>query len=382
MKKVSSKKRDYYEVLGISKDATTDQIKLAYRKLARKLHPDVNKTDPKAKEKFIELQEAYEVLSDPEKRSNYDRFGFSGVHVDVSDIFRGGIPGINDILRSIFGGGSIFGDDDFGFGSFFGSRARPRSRPQREVGQDIEDFVEITFEEAMFGVKKDIVIQRYTPCDECEGTGAEDPSSVKKCDNCDGTGQVQTMTRQGYSTIIRTTGCNVCMGTGKTIEKKCKVCKGKKVVPETKTIHVNIPPGIEDGVHLKVQGAGHVPSVKAIPGDLYLGIRIIENENFIRRGNDLYTPMDIDLVTAIVGGKIKVPTLDYKSNQMTEKELSIPAGTQHGTEFRIKNRGVPYLRGKAKGDQYVIVRIEIPKDITEEQKKLLIKFQELKKKGK
>ncbi len=379
---MSSKKRDYYEVLGVSKDATTDQVKLAYRKLARKLHPDVNKTDPKAKEKFIELQEAYEVLSDPEKRSNYDRFGFSGVHVDVSDIFRGGIPGINDILRSIFGGGSIFGDDDFGFGSFFGSRARPRSRPQREVGQDIEDFVEITFEEAMFGVKKDVVIQRYTPCDECEGTGAEDPSSVKKCKNCDGTGQVQTMTRQGYSTIIRTTGCNVCMGTGKTIEKKCKVCKGKKVVPETKTIHVNIPPGIEDGIHLKVQGAGHVPSVKAIPGDLYLGIRIIENENFIRRGNDLYTPMDIDLVTAIVGGKIKVPTLDYKSNKLTEKELSIPAGTQHGTEFRIKNRGVPYLRGKAKGDQYVIVRIEIPKDITEEQKKILIKFQELNKKEK
>jgi len=234
----------------------------------------------------------------------------------------------------------------------------------------------------MFSVKKDVVIQRYTPCDECEGTGAEDPSSIKNCSNCDGTGQVRTMSRQGFSTIIRTTGCNVCMGTGKIIEKKCKACKGKKVIPETKTIHVNIPPGVEDGVHLKVQGAGHVSSVNAIPGDLYLGIRIMENENFIRRGNDLYTPMDIDLVTAILGGKIKVPTLDYKNNQMTDKELSIPAGTQHGTEFRIKNRGVPYLRGKAKGDQYVIVRIEIPKDITEEQKKILIKFQELNKKGK
>ncbi|MFX0180124.1 MAG: molecular chaperone DnaJ [Candidatus Hodarchaeota archaeon] len=379
---MSSKKRDYYEVLGISKDATTDQIKLAYRRLARKLHPDMNKTDPKAKEKFIELQEAYEVLVDPQKRNNYDRFGFSGVHVDMSDFFSGGIPGIDELFRSIFGGSSIFGDDDFGFGSFFGSRARPRSRPQREVGQDIEDYIEITFEEAMFGVKKDVIIQRYTPCDECEGTGAEDPSSVKNCDDCKGTGQVQTVTRQGFSTIIRTTGCNKCMGTGKIFEKKCKVCKGKKVVPETKTIHVNIPPGVEDGVHLKVQGAGHVPSVNAIPGDLYLGIRIIENENFIRRGNDLYTPMNIDLVTAILGGKIKVLTLDYKNNQLTEKELTIPAGTQHGTEFRIKNRGVPYLRGKAKGDQYVIVRIEIPKEISEEQKKLLIKFQELNKKNK
>jgi len=376
---VSSKKRDYYEVLGVSKDASINDIKLAYRKLARKLHPDLNKTDPKAKERFIELQEAYEVLSDPEKRSNYDRFGFSGVHIDMSDFFSGGIPGINEIFRSIFGG-SIFGNDDFGFGSFFGTR--PRSRPRREVGQDIEDYIEISFEEAMFGVKKDVKIQRYTPCDTCEGTGAEDPSSIKDCSNCEGTGQVRTMTRQGFSTIIRTTGCNVCNGTGKIIEKKCKICKGKKVVPEAKTIHVDIPAGIDDGVHLKVQGAGHVPSVNAVPGDLYIGIRILENEDFIRRGNDLYTPMDIDIVTAITGGKIKVPTLDYKNNQLTKKELSIPPGTQYGTEFRIKNHGVPYLRGKAKGDQYVVVRVEILKDINDEQKKLLLKFQELLKKEK
>ena len=374
---MSSKKRDYYEVLGVSKDATTDQIKLAYRRLARKLHPDVNKTDPKAKEKFIELQEAYEVLSDPEKRTNYDRFGFSGVHVDMSDFFSGGIPGIDEIFRTIFGGGSIFGDNDFGFGSFFGSRTRPRSRPRREIGQDIEDFVEISFEEAMFGVKKDVLIQRYTPCDACEGSGAEDPSSVKNCSNCDGTGQIRTMTRQGFSTIIRTGECNVCNGTGKVIEKKCKVCKGKKVVPESKTIHVNIPPGVEDGVHLKVQGAGHVPSTSAVPGDLYLGIRVLENENFIRRGNNLYTIADIDLVTAILGGKINVQTLDHKNSKLTQKELTIPAGTQHGTEFRIKNRGVAYLRGKAKGDQYVVVKIVIPKDVTEEQKKLLLKFQKL-----
>lgn len=382
MNVVSSKKRDYYEVLGVSKDASTDDIKLAYRRLARKLHPDVNKTDPKAKEKFIELQEAYEVLSDPEKRNNYDRFGFSGVHVDMSDIFSGGIPGINEIFRSIFGGGSIFGDDDFGFGSFFGGRARPRSRPRREVGQDIEDHFEITFEEAMFGVKKDIKIQRYTPCDTCEGTGAEDSSSIKDCSNCEGTGQVRTMSRQGFSTIIRTTECNVCNGTGKIIGKKCKVCNGNKVVPETKTIHVDIPAGIEDGVHLKVQGAGHVPSRNAIPGDLYLGIRVQGTEDFIRRGNDLYTPMDIDIVTAITGGKIKVPTLDYKNNRLTERELSIPPGTQYGTEFRIKNHGVPYLRGRAKGDQYVVIKIEIPKDINDEQKKLLLKFQELSKKKK
>jgi molecular chaperone DnaJ len=373
----SKNKRDYYEVLGVSKDASENDIKLAYRRLARKLHPDVNKTDPKAKEKFIELQEAYEVLSDPNKRNNYDRFGFGGVDVDMSDFFRGGIPGIDELFRSIFGGGGIFGGDDFGFGSIFGSRGRRPSRPQRDVGQDIEDHIIISFEEAMFGTKKDIPIKRYIPCDECEGTGAEDPSSIETCSTCNGTGQVRSMTRQGFSTIIRTANCTSCDGSGKIIKKKCKVCKANKVVPETKTIHVNIPAGVENGVHLKVQGAGHIPSANAIPGDLYLGIRIEENDHFIRRGNDLYTPADIDIVTAIVGGKIIVPTLDYKNEKLTEKELTIPPGTQPGTEFRIKNRGVSYLRGKGKGDQYVIVNIDIPKEISDEQKKILLKFKEL-----
>ena len=375
----SSKKRDYYEVLGVGKDASLNDIKLAYRRLARKLHPDVNKTDPQAKEKFIELQEAYEVLSDENKRQNYDRFGHSGVRIDMSDFFSGGIPGIDELFRSIFGEFSPFGGfNDFGFGGF-GSRGRRRAAPRREIGQDIEDHIEISFEEAMFGVKKDVPIERYTPCDDCEGTGAEDPSSITNCPECQGTGRIRKMTQSGFGTIIRETGCNRCNGRGKVIEKKCKVCNGSKVVPEQKTIHVDIPPGIEDGVHLKVQGAGHVPSVNAIPGDLYLGIRIEENENFIRRGNDLYTPIDVDIVTAIIGGKVNVPTLDHKEQKMTEKELTIPPGTQPGTEFRIKNRGITYLRGRGRGDQYVIVNIEIPQKITDKQKELLLKFRELNK---
>jgi molecular chaperone DnaJ len=375
----SNKKRDYYEVLGVDKSASENDIKLAYRRLARKHHPDLNKTDPKAKEKFIELQEAYEVLSDANKRSNYDRYGFKGVDIDMSSFMRGGIPGIDELLRSIFGGGgSIFGGDDFGFGSIFGSRGRARSAPRREVGQDIEDFVEISFEEAMFGSKKDVVIQRYTPCDECEGTGAEDPSSIKTCPQCEGAGRVRKMTQSGFGTIIREAECYNCSGTGKIIKKKCPVCSGRKVVAETKTIHVTIPPGIENGVHLKVQGAGHIPSRRAIPGDLYFGIRIEENEQFIRRGNDLFTPINIDIVTATLGGEINVSTLDYKNEKLTEKELKIPPGTQHGTEFRIRNRGASYLRGKGKGDQYIVVTIEIPKKVTEEQKKLLEKFRNLK----
>ena len=187
------------------------------------------------------------------------------------------------------------------------------------------------------------------------------------------------MSQSGFGTIIRESNCYTCNGTGQVIEKKCKVCNGSKVVPEEKTIHVTIPPGVEDGIHLKVQGAGHVPSVNAIPGDLYLGIRITGDEKFIRRGNDLYTPANVDIVTAIIGGTITVPTLDYKAEKLTEKELTIPPGTQPGTEFRIKNRGVTYLRGKGKGDQYVIVNIEIPKKVSDKQKELLLKFRDLRK---
>lgn len=369
----TSKKRDYYDVLGVSKDVSENDIKLAYRRLARKLHPDVNKTDPKAKENFIELQEAYDVLSDSNKRQNYDRYGFSGVDVDMSSFFRGGIPGLDDLLSSLFGGG-MFGDS---FGSIFGSRGGARSAPRREVGQDLEDHIEITFEDAMFGTKKDVIIKRYIPCDDCDGTGAEDPSSVKICPQCNGSGRTRKMTQSGFGTIIREAECYTCNGTGKVIKKKCPTCNGMKVVPETKKIHVSIPPGVENGVHLKVQGAGHIPSSRAIPGDLYLGIKVEENENFIRRRNDLYTPINVDIVTATLGGEIKVPTLDYKTEKLTEKELKLPAGTQHGTEFRIKNRGTTYLRGRGKGDQYIIINIEIPKKVTEEQRKLLEKFKDL-----
>jgi len=370
-------KRDYYEVLGVSKDVSENDIKLAYRRLAKKLHPDVNREDPNAKDKFIELQEAYEVLSDPEKRHNFDRYGFSGVDIDMSEVFRGGIPGIDELLRSIFGGGGFsgFGDIFEGFGGFGGKRNR--GAQAREVGQDLEDSIEISFEDAMFGIKKDIQILRYTPCDSCEGTGAENKSGVQTCSSCNGSGRQRKITQSGFGTVIREMICNNCNGSGQMITKKCKACGGKKVVPEEKTIHIGIPPGVEDGVHLKVQGAGHIPSAKAIPGDLYLYIKIKPNGNFLRRGNDLYTKADIDFATAVLGGKIKVPTLDYKNNTITEKELTIPPGTQYGTEFRIKNQGISYLRGKGKGDQYIIAIITIPTKITKEQEDLLIKFKEL-----
>ena len=364
-------KRDYYDVLGVSKDAAENDIKLAYRRLARKLHPDLNKDDPNTKDKFIELQEAYEVLSDPQKRNNYNRYGFSGVDIDMRDFFSGGIPGIDELLKSIFG-------DLGGFGgvSNFGTTRR-RTVQRRDVGEDIEDRIELSFEQAMFGFKSDIFIERYIPCSECEGTGAENKSSIKNCTKCQGAGRMRTMTRSGFGTIIRETECYNCQGTGKIITKKCNVCKGRKIIPEKKKIHVKIPPGVENGIHLKVQGAGHIPSQQAIPGDLYIKIQVLSNKNFVRRGNDLYTKADIDIITAILGGKISIPTLDYKNNAIKEKELLIPSGTQHRTEFRIKNRGAPNLRSKGKGDQYVVINILVPKKITNEQKELLEKFREL-----
>lgn len=367
----SRQKRDYYEVLGVDREASTDEIKLAYRKLARKYHPDVNKEDPKAKDKFIEIQEAYEVLSDPDKRRNYDNFGFRGVEVDIGDIFSGGIPGIDEIFESFFGG---FG----GFGGFGSSSRSSRRRKRREVGQDVEEVVNITFKEAMFGTKKDISVERYIPCSECDGTGAADTSSIETCSECQGSGRYRKMSRSGFGTIIRETECPYCDGTGKMIKDKCKACEGKKVIKEEKKIRgVKIPPGVENGVHLKMSGQGHIPSRDALPGDLYLKVNVEENEDFIRQGNDLYTIVDLDIVTAIIGGEITVSTLNYKKEEITKKEIEIPPGTEYGTEFRIKNRGVSYMRGKGRGDQYVKVNITIPKDITKEQKDLLLKFKEI-----
>ncbi|MGV9202831.1 MAG: molecular chaperone DnaJ [Promethearchaeia archaeon] len=373
---MSSNKRDYYDVLGLDKDASESEIKLKYRRLAKKYHPDLNKDDPEAETKFKEVQEAYEVLSDPEKRRRYDQYGFRGVEADLGDIFSGGIPGIEEIFNSIFGGGG------FDFGSFggFGGGSRQRSRPRRKVGEDIKKRVEISFEEALFGTKKDLEVQRYVPCDVCEGTGAEDPGSIEPCSNCNGSGRVRKMSRSGFGTIIREGECHQCNGTGKIIGKKCKVCNGRKMVEEIKTIKgVEIPAGVEDGVLLKVRGAGHVPTNDAIPGDLFILVDIDSDSRFTRRNHDIYTNAKIDIVTAILGGKITVPTPDFKNQKITEKELDIPPGTSHGTEFRIKKRGIPYIRQKTRGDQYVVTQIEIPEDLSKEEKDLLLKFKELRK---
>jgi len=367
------KKRDYYDVLGVSKDASENDIKLAYRRLAKKYHPDLNKKDPDATEKFKEVQEAYEVLSDSQKRNQYDRFGFDGVSINIDEIFSGGIPGIDEIFRSFFG-------EDFGFGGFgsFGRRARTaRTYQKRRVrGGDIEDFLDITFEDSIFGKKKEITIKRMVPCDECEGSGAESPSNIKDCPQCRGSGQVTYRRQTIMGTIIQQTACSRCSGEGNIITKKCKVCKGEKVLPESKKIKVSLPPGIENGIHLKVQGAGHIPTRNAIPGELYIRINIQEENTFYRKNDDIYSDIHIDFITAILGDKIKVKTFDHKNKQIIDEFLKIPPGTQSNTEFRFKKRGVPHLYDRDRGDHYIRVIVEIPKEISEEQKLLLQRYKE------
>lgn len=369
------KKRDYYDVLGISKDASENDIKLSYRRLAKKYHPDLNKTDPSAVEKFKEVQEAYEVLSDPQKRTQYNRFGFDGVSINIDEIFSGGIPGIDEIFRNFFG-------DDFGFGGFgsFGRRGRTRTYQKRRVrGGDIEDSIDITFEESIFGKKKDILIERMIPCDECEGTGAESPSNIKVCPQCGGSGQMTYRRQTIMGTIIQQTTCSRCGGEGKIITKKCKTCKGEKVIPESKKLKITIPPGIEDGIHLKVQGAGHIPTRDAIPGELYIRINVKQENTFYRRNDDIYSDVNIDFITAILGDKIKVKTFDHKNKKIVEEDLRIPSGTQSNTEFRFKKRGVPHLYDRNRGDHYIRIIVEIPRVISEKQRQLLQEYKEFEK---
>lgn len=363
-------KRDYYEVLGISRDASENDVKLAYRRLAKKFHPDLNKTDPNAIEKFKEVQVAYEVLSDSNKRAQYDRYGHEGVNINIDDIFSGGIPGINEIFRSFFGNG-------FGFGGFgdFGQSGRTVQR-RRVRGGDVETIVQISFQDSIFGKSEENTIERKIPCDECDGTGAESHNDIKNCDECGGRGQV-TMRRQSLmGTIIQQTTCPKCRGEGQIIAKKCKSCAGKKVISEFKKIKINIPPGIEDGIHLKMQGAGHVPTRDAVPGDAYIRVDVTENKEFYRKKDNIYSDIEIDFISAIIGDKIMVKTFDHKNNQIIEEELKIPPGTQSESIFRFKKRGVPHLYDRGRGDHYIRIIVEIPKSISPEQKDLLLKYRE------
>lgn len=348
-------KRDYYEVLGINREASETEIKKAYRRLARKYHPDVNPGDQEAEAKFKEVSEAYEVLSNPEKRQRYDQFGHAGVNDQGG--FGGGFGGFDG---ADFGG---FGDI---FDMFFGGGGRRRNGPMK--GADLKYNLDITFEEAAFGAEKDFAVTKNETCSRCDGSGAAPGSSVRTCEACNGSGQVQYAQNTPFGRFVQTKTCEHCHGKGKVIEKPCSSCRGSGIVKKQKKINVRIPAGVDTGSRLRVSGEGE-PGIKGgPPGDLFVYIRVKPHKIFVREGNDVICDIPISYPQAALGDEIEVPTLDGKV------KLKVPEGTQSGTYFRLRGKGIPDLHGYGRGDQHVRVVVSIPTKLSEEQKDLLRKF--------
>ena len=365
-------KKDYYEVLGLNKNSTDDEIKKAYRKLARKYHPDLNRDDPKTAEaKMKEINEAYDVLKDKEKRAQYDQFGhaaFSGAGYGQSG---GTYTNINmDDVENIFnnmGGGFGFGDifsDFFGGGS---TRARKKG-PQR--GADLRYDLSVTFEEAAFGKKSTIKVPRMETCEECGGTGAKKGTKPDECPDCHGTGMRQTMTRTPFGVISNARPCERCHGKGKIVKNPCEHCHGEGKIKVTRDIEVNIPKGVDDGQRLRIQNGGQAGERGGAPGDLYVYITIRPHKIFTRQDTNVYCEIPISFVQAALGAKIEAPTIDGKV------ELTIPEGTQSGAVMRIRGKGIPYLRGEGRGDEFVKIKVLTPKNLTGRQKKLLREFED------
>jgi molecular chaperone DnaJ len=361
-------KRDYYEVLGVAKNATEEDIKKAYRKLAMKFHPDRNQGDgaKKAEESFKEGKEAYEMLSDAQKRAAYDQYGHAGVDPNMG-AGRGG-PGAEGFGGFAEAFGDIFGDI---FGGQGGGRRPGGGGQQVYRGSDLSYAMEITLEEAARGKETQIRIPSWESCETCGGTGAKPGTSAKTCGSCSGSGTVHM--RQGFFSIQQT--CPHCHGSGKIIPDPCTACSGQGKVKKTKTLEVKIPAGINEGMRIRSAGNGE-PGVNGGPsGDLYIEIRIKQHDIFERDGDDLHCTMPVSMITAALGGNIEVPTLGGKA------EIELPEGTQHGKTFRLRGKGVKGVRSSYPGDLYCHIAVETPVKLTEHQKKLLKELDESLKKG-
>lgn len=345
--------RDYYEILGVERGASVDDIKSAYRKLALKYHPDRNKNDKTAEEKFKEATEAYEVLSDPEKRQAYDRYGKAGVD---------GMGGQGFGYRAYTDFSDIFGDIGDIFSEFFGGGAGYRSQGGVRRGSDLRYNVEISLEEAAEGKEIKVEIPRNEACEDCGGSGAAKGSRPQICPLCQGSGQVRTT--QGFFSV--TTTCPQCRGNGKIIKDPCRSCNGQGVKEKRRTLSIRIPPGVETGSRLKVSGEGETGPNGGPPGDLYVVTHIKRHATFERQGNDLVVIANIAVTTALAGGEIDVPLIDGK-----KAKLKIPAGTQSNQIFRLKGKGMPMMGGRGRGDQHVIIHVLIPKSLNGRAKDLI-----------
>ncbi|NSW83275.1 MAG: molecular chaperone DnaJ [Syntrophothermus sp.] len=351
-------KRDYYEVLGVSRDASQEDIKKAYRKLALKYHPDVNPDKKEAEEKFKEINEAYEVLSDPEKRATYDRYGHAAF-----DPTQG--PGGFGAGGFDFGG--MGGFEDL-FDMFFGTGTRGSRRRGPTRGLDREMELEIDLEDAVFGAEKEIQVSRLETCDTCNGSGAQPGTEIKSCPNCGGTGQVRNVQSTPFGRFETVRTCPRCGGQGKVIEKPCKKCGGSGRARKTRKVTLRIPAGVDTGSRLRMAGEGEPGQYGGPPGDLYVYITVRPHKVFERQGNDLVCEVPISMVEAALGAEITVPTIEG------EHKLTVPEGTQTGTVFRIKGKGVPNLRTHRRGDELVKIRVKTPTGLSERQRELLQEF--------
>ncbi len=354
-------KRDYYDVLGVDKNASQSEIKKAYRKLAKKYHPDVS-DEENAKEKFQEASEAYEVLSDEETRAKYDKYGHAGINQDQA--------GFNGQ-----GGFGDFGSFDDIFDMFFGggrSRGSSRSRRNRaQKGSDLRYNLEIDFEEAAFGTEKTITIPKTETCETCNGRGAESESDMETCARCNGSGELRFKQNTPFGQMVKTATCDRCNGTGKFVSNPCSDCGGKGRVRKRKQINIDVPAGVETGSRLRMAGEGQAGKNGGPAGDLYISIKVKPHKLFEREGNNVICEFPISFIQAALGDEVKVPTLDGKV------KFKIPEGTQPGESFRLKNKGIPYLKRRGRGDQLIKVKVVIPEKLDNEQKELLKKLADI-----
>lgn len=351
-------KKDYYETLGVSKDASKEEIKKAYKHLAKRYHPDISKEED-ASEKFKEINEAAAVLGDDQKRANYDQFGTA----DMSGGFGGQGFGGFDFSDFMGGGNFDFGDI---FDQFFGGGGRRRSSQRR--GSDLRYDMEVSLEEAAEGIKKHIIIPRMTTCTKCDGSGAQSSSDIKTCETCHGSGMEKTTRRTPFGIFQQTSTCSRCHGEGKTIKNPCPVCDGEGRIQKNQKIEIEIPEGVETGTKLRVKGEGEAGYQGSQAGDLYIVVHVKEHELFTRDGDDIYVDIPITFTQACLGDEVEVPTLEGKA------KLKIPSATQTGTLFRMKGKGMPSLHGYGKGSEFVKVTIQTPEKLTKRQKEILKEF--------